>query len=71
MKDFNYTNEDFNIIIDVNEKPNKENYHLGYAGGAAYSEKTLVDDYLYEINLYSVEYNILEINNGEANLLFS
>ena len=71
MKDFNYTNEDFNIIIDVSEKPNKDNYDLGYVGGDAYSEKNLVDDYLYEINLYSVEYNILEINNGEGNLLFS
>ena len=71
MKDFENTNEDFNINIKLSDKPNKDNYDLGYQGGDVWSEKNLVDDYFHEINLYSVEYNILEINNGEGNLLFS
>ena len=71
MKDFENTNEDFNINIKLSDKPDKDNYDLGYQGGDAWSEKNIVDDYFHEINIYSVEYNILEINNGEASLLFS
>ena len=64
-------NEDFNIVITLPDKPNKDNYDTGYSGDDLHSEKNLVDDYLHEVNIYSVEYNILEINNGLAELLFS
>ena len=69
-KDFNTTaNKDFNITIKLTDKPNKDNYDVGYEGARQYSEQKLVDEYIHEVNVYYVVYDILEIVDGTAQMI--
>ena len=73
MKDINnlITLHDLNINIEFNDLPDKDLYDAGYEGAAFYSEKKLVSAHNFDVNIYMVEYDILEINNGVGTLLFS
>ena len=73
FKDFSnsITMNDFNIIIEYNETPDSDNYDRGYYGIDFYSEFKLVGTHSFDLNVYMVEYDILEINNGVGSLLFS
>lgn len=73
MKDISnlITLHDLNINIEFNDLPDKDLYDAGYDGTNFYSEKKLVSAHNFDVNIYMVEYDILEINNGVGTLLFS
>jgi len=69
-KDFTTNaNKDFNITIKLTDKPNKDNYDAGYEGSNSYSEEKLVDEYIHEVNVYYVVYDILEVVDGTAKII--
>ena len=65
------TLHDLNINIEFNDLPDKDLYDLGYDGISSYSEKKLISAHNFDLNIYMVEYDILEIHNGIGTLLFS